>query len=305
MKSLLFALLFMLDSIGLVFAAECGRNGVALQVLGSGGPEIQTKRASSSYLIWQDGHALALIDSGGGSALRFGESGANFTDLDVVLFTHLHVDHSVDFPAFVKSAFFQSRDRDLVVYGPPGNRYFPSTTMWMKTLFGKQLSAYRYLGDYLDPNEESSYKVIAHDVNFKPHEAKLIFSNKQLHVTAMQTIHGGVPALAYRVDVGVKSIVFSGDTNGENGNLEKLAKDADLFVAHNAVPEGATGVERRLHMPPSVIGEIAHDAKVKSVVLSHRMLRTLGREAESLEHISKAYHGKVSFADDLSCFELN
>lgn len=29
-------------------------------------------------------------------------------------------------------------------------------------------------------------------------------------------------------------------------------RSADLFVAHNAVPEEATGVERRLHMPPSL-----------------------------------------------------
>jgi ribonuclease BN (tRNA processing enzyme) len=60
-----------------------------------------------------------------------------------------------------------------------------------------------------------------------------------------QVIHGSVPALAWRVEIGGKSIVFSGDTNGE-GNLVRLAKDADLFIAHNAVPEGAPGVERRL-----------------------------------------------------------
>lgn len=48
-------------------AAEvCGKSGIALQVLGSGGPELQDKRASSSYLIWQDGKARVLIDSGGG-----------------------------------------------------------------------------------------------------------------------------------------------------------------------------------------------------------------------------------------------
>ncbi len=34
-----------------VSAAEvCGKSGIALQVLGSGGPELQDKRASSSYL---------------------------------------------------------------------------------------------------------------------------------------------------------------------------------------------------------------------------------------------------------------
>ena len=80
------------------YADSCGASGIALQVLGSGGPEIQGKRASSSYLIWQDGKARVLVDSGGGSPLRFGESGADFVNLDVMLFTHLHADHSAGFP---------------------------------------------------------------------------------------------------------------------------------------------------------------------------------------------------------------
>jgi ribonuclease BN (tRNA processing enzyme) len=36
------------------------------------------------------------IDSGGGSALRFGQAGAHVAQLDAVLFTHLHIDHSAD-----------------------------------------------------------------------------------------------------------------------------------------------------------------------------------------------------------------
>src|ERR1700729_816176 len=82
-------------------AQTCGAEGVALQVLGSGGPELQDKRASSSYLIWQDGQARVLVDTGGGSALRFGESGAKMSQLEVILFTHFHIDHSADFPSLI------------------------------------------------------------------------------------------------------------------------------------------------------------------------------------------------------------
>ena len=81
-----------------------------------------------------------------------------------------------------------------------------------------------------------------------------------------------------------------------------MAANADLFIAHNAVPEGAAGVERRLHMPPSVIGQIAADAHVKHLVLSHRMLRTLGKESQTQAEIKKRYSGPVEFANDLDCF---
>lgn len=44
-------------------AAQCGVQGVAVQVLGSGGPELQDKRAMSSYLVWENGQARVLIDA--------------------------------------------------------------------------------------------------------------------------------------------------------------------------------------------------------------------------------------------------
>jgi hypothetical protein len=43
-------------------AQTCGGEGVAVQVLGSGGPELEDKRASSSYLVWQDGQARVLVE---------------------------------------------------------------------------------------------------------------------------------------------------------------------------------------------------------------------------------------------------
>src|ERR1700760_2417311 len=109
--------------------------GVAVQVLGSGGPELQDKRASSSYLVWQDGQARVLVDAGGGSALRFGGSGAKMSQLDVILFTHFHVDHSADFPALAFSSWFEERDRPLPVYGPAGNSEFPSTVDFVRSFF--------------------------------------------------------------------------------------------------------------------------------------------------------------------------
>jgi len=87
-----------------VAAAPCTGHGVELQVLGSRGPELEDKRASTSYLIWVDGQPRVLVDSGGGSALRFGQAGAHVAKLDVVLLSHLHVDHSGDFAALIKSS---------------------------------------------------------------------------------------------------------------------------------------------------------------------------------------------------------
>src|ERR1700756_4443330 len=77
--ALLISLLLACTFAPLAPAQSCGAHGVAVQVLGSGGPELQDKRASSSYLVWQNGRARVLVDAGGGSALRFGESGAQMS----------------------------------------------------------------------------------------------------------------------------------------------------------------------------------------------------------------------------------
>ena len=272
-----------------------------VQVLGSGGPELEDRRASTSYLVLQDGRPRLLVDSGGGSALQFGRAGAHVSQLDAIFFTHLHIDHTADFAALIKSSYFEERNRPLPVYGPVGNDYFPTTTEFVGQLFDRKHGAYRYLADFVSGGD-GGYNLVAHDVTLGEHEVRTIYRSPDTVAAATKVIHGGVPALAWRVELAGKVLVFSGDTNGNNGNLELLAKDADVFVAHNAIPEGETGAARELHMPPSVIGRIAAAAKVKSLVLSHRMLRSLGHESETRAKIAVLYSGPIAFADDLDCF---
>jgi ribonuclease BN (tRNA processing enzyme) len=284
-------------------AQSCGSTGLAVQVLGSGGPETQDKRASTSYLIWDNGKARVILDAGGGSALRFGESGAQMSDVDVFLFSHFHVDHTSDFPALVFSSWFEDRKRPLPIYGPSGNNFMPSTIEFVRDLFSEPHGAWRYLSDLTEPGPEQSYTLQPHNVapGAKP---ALVFHNTNIALTAVSVVHGAFPALAWLVEIGGKRIVFSGDTNGEGEGLTQLATDADLFIAHNAVAEGATGLERRLHMPPSVIGTIAANAHVKHLVLSHRMLRTLGKEDETQAEIRRRFSGPITFANDLDCFPV-
>jgi ribonuclease BN (tRNA processing enzyme) len=273
-------------------AQSCGARGVSVQVLGSGGPEMQDKRASSSYLVWENGKARVMVDAGGGSALRFGESGAQMSEVDIFLFSHFHIDHSGDFPDLIFSSWFEDRKRPLPIFGPPGNEYMPSTTEFVDDLFSEPHGAWRYLSDLVTPGSGGSYQLQPHNVDAGAVPV-VVFRNSEMAVYAVRVIHGAFPALAWRVEIG-----------GEGEGLTLLATNADILVAHNAVPEGATGVERRLHMPPSVIGTIAGNAHVRQLALSHRMLRTLGKEKETQVEIRRRYSGPMAFANDLDCFPL-
>src|SRR5277367_5612370 len=147
----------------LALAQTCGSTGLAVQVLGSGGPETQDKRASTSYLIWLNGSARVILDAGGGSSLRFGESGAQMSQPDVFLFSHFHIDHSSDFPALIFSSWFEDRKRPLPIYGPSGNDFMPSTTEFVHALFADPHGAWRYLSELVEPGQ-GSYQLQPHNV---------------------------------------------------------------------------------------------------------------------------------------------
>ncbi len=298
-KTNFISLLILISVTPLQAKPACGLIGVWLQVLGSGGPELDDGRASSSYVIWQDGKARILVDMGAGSLLNFEQSGARLNDLDVILLSHFHVDHSNDLPALIKASFFSDRRRDLPLYGPTGNRLMPSATTFVKALFGPA-GAFHYLNSYI--NDSDSYRLSAFDVEAGDKSRQQVMADSAYRITAVPVHHGPIPALAWRVEVDGKILVFSGDMNNDNDTLTSLAKQADLLVAHHAIPEGTVGVARNLHMPPSVIGRIAAKAGVKQLVLSHRMNRTLGNEGETIRFIRDHYQGPMAFANDLQCF---
>jgi ribonuclease BN (tRNA processing enzyme) len=288
-----------------VTPSACSGHQVELQVLGSGGPELDDGRVSSSYLVWVDGKARVLVDAGGGSSANFEKSGANMEDLQAVLFSHFHVDHSGDFAAYVKASFFGSRRENLPVFGPDGNDRMPSTSEFLASLLGKQ-GTFRYLSAYVEPGGGGDFVLVPHDVDLASSKPQIFELGENLRVSAIGVNHGPIAAVAWRVDIHQCAISFSGDMNNATGNLARLARGSQLLVAHNAIPEGAGGVARKLHMPPSEIGKIAWSAEIEKLIISHRMNRTLGETQTRATRagIGKFYTGPIIFANDLDKFAI-
>jgi len=294
--SIIFLVLFSLAT-----QATCQKERVRVQVLGSGGPELTDRRASTSYLIWLDDKGIILLDTGAGSMLNYEKSNANPNDLSVVLFSHLHVDHSAEFPALIKGFYFTGRHRDLAVFGPTGNALLPATDKFIEHLFSST-GLYPYLNAYINPSSQARYHIMPKNVDVTKKNARLVYRNAQMALSAVPVHHGPLPALAWKIDIAGCKLVFSGDMNNQFHTLAGLAQHADLLIAHHAIPEQAQGVARQLHMPPSEIGQIAAKAKVKKLVLSHRMTRTFGQEAKTRKQITKEYSGAVLFANDMDIF---
>ncbi len=300
MSRLYYVVLFFICSATAV-ATTCQHQRVKVQVLGSGGPELSDGRASSSYLIWLDNKGVVLIDAGAGSSLNYEKSGAELVDLQMIAFTHFHVDHSADFPAFIKAFYFTERTQNLLVFGPEGNHFMPSASEFTNRLLGSR-GAYAYLNDYLNKEAASPFKIISQNIAGVKRRPEAVYASHSIALFAIPVHHGSLPALAWRVELAGCAISFSGDMSNRYQTLVKLAQQTDILIAHNAIPETMQGAGRALHMPPSEIGKIARQAGVKKLILSHRMRRTLGKEQISSRFIKQAYQGPLVYANDMDVF---
>jgi len=271
---------------------------VVLQILGSGGPIADDGRASSGYLIWIDGESRVLIDAGGGTFLRFGEAGASFAALDFVGLSHLHTDHSADFPALLKSGNFSDRDRPLPIAGPDGDGVFPGLKDYLRAMLSVDDGAYAYLSSFLNGTNDTPMLTPREVTAGEP---AVVYTSEELSVDALHVPHGIVPAVAFRVVIGDETLVFGSDQNGDDPAFVSFAKGTSILVMHMVVPQDVTGVGRRLHAPPSVIGDIAAKVAPGKLVLSHFMARSLRDLEQNVALVRQRYKGEIVLAEDLAC----
>jgi ribonuclease BN (tRNA processing enzyme) len=282
---------------------RCPEQGVAVQVLGSGGPIADDARASSGYLVWVDGKARLLVDAGGGVMVRFAESGASFGSLSGILLTHLHVDHVADLPALLKSASFGTRKHRLPLVGPTGGEKFPSLRNFARGLFEPGEGVFRYLRGFADGSGQP-FSLEAREVDTQDEEPTVVLETEELTARSVGVPHGVVPALGYVVEVGDVRIGFTGDQRMDEARFTKMIRGVDLLVAHHAIAEDAGKTARKLHAPPSAIGALAGQAEVGKVVLSHHMARSLRKLDGAKKLIRKDYEGPVVVASDLQCMAV-
>ncbi len=293
--------------------ASCTSAPMAVQVLGSGGPFAGSTRASSGYLVWSRGRAVALVDVGGGTFLRFGEAGAKLNDLAVIAISHLHPDHVSDLPGLLWLSD-TVRDRPLDVVGPSAAGLFPDIGTFINRLFDPSTGAFPVLaGTLRTPGRGAPLDVHVVDASGPPSVVPLRSTDFEL--SAVGVPHGSVgvaiaatPSIAYKIRVGDRSVVFGSDQNGSDDRFVDFAAGADLLVLHFAAAESNDGL---IHARPSVVGRIARDARAMQLLLSHVIDPPAGvpnadtfsgpKLEESVALVRALYDGPVEVATDLQC----
>ena len=277
-----------------------------LHLLGTGTPTPTRCRFGTAYVLELDGQCL-MIDCGPAATYKLVQAGLFPTRIDNLFLTHHHFDHNADLPCFLLCRWDQSTGKEnrLRVWGPA-----PTTRMvdqligpdgafaddW-KARCGIPVSQHVHVnrGGTL-PRPEPSLDV----TDLKPGDM-VPGDGWTVTAAAAQHVEPFLQSLAYRVDVGPRSITFTGDT-GPCPSVAELARYTDVLVVNcwdhqetmdaNGESPGQTGTRDAAHM--------ARDADADLLVLTHTgpALCAPGSRERAVADIARDYTGRTIFADE-------
>ena len=294
-RSLIAGLLALVAAYSTALAQSCTGNPIAVQILGSGAPGFVKDRANTSYVLWIGPQAKILVDAGGGAYVRFGQSQAKFSDLSMILVSHLHPDHVADLPGVLWSGRM-TRNDSLPVIGPSGNEATPSFSTFLSRQFDEKTGAFQVLGSTMAAGP--GVRLDASVVDVTKQEPTTVFDRDGIKVTALGIPHGNLPTLAYRVETQGRAVVFSSDQNGTNPRFPEFAKGANLLVMHLAIGVGANNPNQAL---PAVVGRVAQSANPGRLVLSH--IAQFDLDA-AVADVKRSYTGPLTVGADLQCTQV-
>ncbi len=243
-----------------------------ITVLGSGTAIPDGERGSPGLAVSTPG-SLLFLDLGSGSLGRAAAFGIDVGEVDAVLLTHLHPDHTGDLVpllfAFRNPEWPRNKELDLV--GPVGMEVF---VQGLEAVYGEWIEARGYVR------------------RVRELEAGTPFDVAGLRVRTGPVLHGP-PAVAYEItDREGRRVVYSGDT-AYCRDLAAFARGADLLILECSFPEGEG---RPGHLTPSVAGQLAGEAACRRLLLTHFYPACKGRDL--LEPCRRAFGGEITLARD-------
>ena len=273
-------------------------------LLGTGTPGAEPDRFGPATAVVAGGNAY-LIDAGPGvvrrataGALVSGLTALQPQNLRVAFFTHLHSDHTIGYPDLILSPWVLGRSVPLQAYGPPG----------LDAMTAALLEAYR---EDIRVRVEGPERLRRDLLAPETHEIEpgLVFEDAVIRVEAFAVPHGTWDhAFGFKLTTADRTIVISGDTGPFDG-LAEIAADADVLV-HEAY--GAEGLSLRqpetqlyhgtFHTSAIKVGEIAAEAGVGMVILTHQLHLAGDTPEEMVEQVRLNFDGRVEYGRDLQVY---
>jgi len=243
-----------------------------LTILGSGTCVPSLKRSAPSNFL-KILNKEVIIDFGPGTLRQMLRAKIDYKTIDFVFLTHFHPDHIGELRSFIQALDWTpnfDRKKDLILIGPTGFKEFYKRTINSKPRPGTY--------------------------NLKIKEIRKNLAIGGFKVSCVKTVHSN-ESVAYKFTEKTKSIVITGDCDYDD-KLIKFSKNSNLLLTE-------CSFENRMkvkgHLTPKECGEIAKQANVDKLVLTH--LYPTGPEFVRLRETKKIFRNTI-LAKDLLTMEI-
>jgi ribonuclease Z len=275
-------------------------------LLGTGVPTPRADRFGPSTLI-EAGSRKLLIDAGRGTTIRLNQIGVPMGEIDALLLTHYHSDHTSGIPDLWLTGWLQShfarRTTPFHVIGPTG----------AQTLMSGLEMAYRRDIEIRIADEQLPPEGVAVIVDEFDQDG-VVFDQGGVRVLAFEVDHGAAitPAYGYRVEYDGRVAVISGDTR-YNENVIRYGEGADLLIHEVAIarPElmSVPFIQRIMahHTTAREAGMVFSRTRPKLAAFTHLVF--LASETvppasitDLIDETRQSYSGPLEVGEDLMSF---
>ncbi|MDX1404260.1 MAG: MBL fold metallo-hydrolase [Woeseiaceae bacterium] len=277
---------------------------IHLTFLGTGAPRPSHDRYGPAILV-EAGDFKIVVDAGPGMRERLFQAGGfeKLTDIDHILITHLHFDHTISVPGLWLTGWLFGRKLPMQVFGPEGTaammRHFQAAYDWdirYRTVVGVHKAGSQLLATDVEPGvffDKAGLKITAFDVEHMP-----------IDVASGESLGLEGATLGYRIDYRGRSVVFSGDTRSTPASeIIRLGKGVDVLIHETQVPAPGNSPEAILanvslsvHSTPDQVAYVFARTRPRLGVYSHIIPPEITSE-ELLELTD--YDGEMLVAEDL------
>ncbi len=253
--------------------------------LGTSSATVSADRDNTSILV-RNGNDLILLDCSGNPAGKLLKLGEDPNDLDLVLLTHLHIDHCYGLPTLLFHMFLNGRTQSITI-GCPEEEF---------DNLDQQLLSHGISQDV------RTFDLIRTPV---PPKSVTVFESEDSRITAVPGQHSR-PNRAYRIDnlhTG-KSVVFTGDSRPDDGIIA-LSKSADILIHESTYLDVHKDLAADYgHSTAREAGQVAAAADAETLVLIHFEVEP-GSSADCYRHeASKTFSGRILTPGDLDTITL-
>lgn len=282
-----------------------GADEMRITALGTGMPNQTRAAVSISYLVELGNGDKFLFDVGSGAMANLFSLRPDFSKLDKVFVSHLHIDHVGDFMGLHVAGWLSGRYEPIHIFGPSGSRPELGTKAFVE---GMQKGYAWDLETRSGALPDKGAQIVVHEFDYKQ-ENEIVYQENGVTIRSWPAIHSLDGSVSYSLEWNGLKYVFGGDTYPNKWYME-YAKDADV-ASHECFlpPEAlaayfgwdltqATYVSTRVHTEPQAFGKIMATLNPRMAVGYHSVQSPENNEAIMTE-IRKIYDGPLALARDL------